>query len=128
MFPGFDRLIEERIHRAQQKGEFEDLEGTGKPLIFENDGQVAGELRLAYKILKNADYLPPEIELKNEIKRTEDLLSGMEDTAEKYGTLKKLNFLIMKLNSLGDRPIDLEMPQKYSGKLVERLEASGKNK
>jgi len=128
MFPGFDRLIEERIHRAQQKGEFEDLEGTGKPLIFENDGQVAGELRLAYKILKNADYLPPEIELKNEIKRTEDLLSGMEDTAEKYRTLKKLNFLIMKLNFLVNRPIDLEMPQKYSGKLVERLEASGKNK
>jgi len=128
MFPGFDRIIEERIRRAQQKGKFEDLEGTGKPLIFEKDGHVAGELRLAYKILKNADCLPPEIQLKNEIKRTEDLLSGMEDTAEKYRTLKKLNFLIMKLNSLGNMPIDLEMPQKYSGKLVERLEASGKNK
>jgi len=128
MFPGFDRIIEERIRRAQQKGKFEDLEGTGKPLIFEKDGQVAGELRLTYKILKNADCLPPEIELKNEIKRTEDLLSGMEDTAEKYRTLKKLNFLIMKLNSLGNMPIDLEMPQKYSGKVLERLEASGKNK
>jgi hypothetical protein len=128
MFPGFDRIIEERIRRAQQKGKFEDLEGTGKPLIFENDGHVAGELRLAYKILKNADCLPPEIELKNEIKCTEDLLSGMEDTAEKYSTLKKLNFLIMKLNSIGNMPIDLEMPQKYSGKLVERLEASGENK
>ena len=128
MFPGFDRIIEDRIRRAQQKGKFEDLEGTGKPLIFEKDGHVAGELRLVYKILKNADCLPPEIQLKNEIKRTEDLLSGMEDTAEKYRTLKKLNFLIMKLNSLGNMPIDLEMPQKYSGKLVERLEASGKNK
>ncbi len=128
MFPGFDRIIEERILRAQQKGEFENLEGTGKPLRFENDGHVADELRLAYKILKNADCLPPEIELKNEIKRTEDLLSGMEDTAEKYRTLKKLNFLIMKLNSLGNMPIDLQMPQKYSGKLIERLEASGKNK
>jgi len=128
MFLGFDRIIEERIRRAQQKGEFENLEGTGKPLIFEKDGHVAGELRLAYKILKNADCLPPEIELKNEIKCTEDLLSGMEDTAEKYRTLKKLNFLILKLNSIGNMPIDLEMPQKYSGKLVERLEASGKNK
>jgi len=128
MFPGFDRIIEERIRRAQQKGKFEDLEGTGKPLIFEKDGHVAGELRLAYKILKNADCLPPEIQLKNEIKRTEDLLSGMEDTAEKYRTLKKLNFLIMKLNSLRNMPIDLEMPQKYSGKVLERLEASGKNK
>ena len=128
MFPGFDRIIEERIRRAQQKGEFENLAGTGKPLIFENDGHVADELRLAYKILKNADCLPLEIELKKEIERTEDLLRGMEDTAEKYHTLKKLNFLIMKLNSTGNMSIEFEMPQKYSAKLIERLEASKKNK
>jgi len=127
MFPGFDRIIEERIRRAQQKGEFDNLEGTGKPLIFENDDHVAGELRLAYKILKNADCLPPEVELKKEIERTEDLLIGMEDTAEKYLTIKKLNFLIMKVNSIGNMRIDLEMPQKYSGKLIERLEASKKS-
>ena len=126
MFPGFDRIIEERIRRAQQKGEFENLEGTGKPLVFENDNHVAGELRLAYKILKNADCLPHEVELKKEIERTEDLLNGMEDTAEKYRTLKKLNFLIMKVNSIGNMRVDLEMPQKYSVKLVERLEASKK--
>jgi hypothetical protein len=126
MFPGFDRIIEERIRRAQQKGAFDNLEGTGTPLMFENDDHVAGELRLAYKILKNADCLPPEVELKKEIERTEDLLSGMKDTAEKYRILKKLNFLIMKVNSIGNMRIDLEMPQKYSGKLVERLEASKK--
>jgi len=128
MFPGFDRIIEERIRRAQQKGEFENLAGSGKPLEFKDDGHVAEELRLAYKILKNADCLPAEIELKKEIKRTEELLSGMQDTAAKYRTLKKLNFLIMKLNSIGNMPIDFEMPQKYSAKLVERLEAPGKNK
>ena len=128
MFPGFDRIIEERIRRAQQKGEFENLTGSGKPLVFKDDGHVAEELRLAYKILKNADCLPAEIELKKEIKRTEELLSGMQDTAAKYRTLKKLNFLIMKLNSMGNMPIDFEMPQKYSAKLVERLEAPGKNK
>ena len=128
MFPGFDRIIEERIRRAQQKGEFDNLAGSGKPLMFKDDRHVAEELRLAYKILKNADCLPAEIELKKEIARTEDLLSGMRDTAEKYRTLKKLNFLIMKLNSLGNMPVDFEMPQKYSAKLVERLEASGKNK
>jgi len=128
MFPGFDRIIEERIRRAQQKGEFENLTGSGKPLVFKDDGHVAEELRLAYKILKNADCLPAEIELKKEIKRTEELLSGMQDTAAKYRTLKKLNFLIMKLNSMGNMPIDFEMPQKYSAKLVERLEFPGKNK
>ena len=128
MFPGFDRIIEERIRRAQQKGEFENLTGSGKPLIFDSDGHVDSELRLPYKILKNADCLPAEIKLKKEIKRMEDLLSGMENTAEKYRTLQKLNFLIMKLNTMTNLPLDREMPQKYSAKLVERLEASATNK
>jgi hypothetical protein len=128
MFPGFEKIIEDRIRRAQQKGEFENLEGAGKPLIFDSDCHVDSELRLAYKILKNADCLPAEIQLKKEIKRTEDLLSGMEKTAEKYRTLQKLNFLIMKLNTMANLPVDREMPQKYSAKLVERLEASATNK
>ena len=124
MFPGFERIIEERIRKAQQKGEFENLEGAGKPLKFDRDDQVDNELRLAYKILKNADCLPAEIQLKKEIKRTEDLLTGMENTAEKYRTLKKMNYLILKLNTMADLPISREMPEKYSAKLIERLEAS----
>ena len=128
MLTGFDKIVEERIRSAQKNGAFEDLEGSGKPLRYDDDSHVAEELRLAYKILKNADILPPEIELKKEIERTEDLLSSMEGAAEKYHTLKKLNFLIMKLNSLRNRSIRLDMPQKYSGKLVEQIEASKKNK
>jgi hypothetical protein len=128
MFPGFERIIEDRIRRAQKKGEFENLEGAGKPLIFDNNDHVDSELRLAYKILKNADCLPAEIQLKKEIKRAEDLLSGMEKTAEKYRALQKLNFLILKLNTLTNLPVGREIPQKYSVKLVERLEASAANK
>lgn len=128
MFPGFEKIIEDRIRRAQQMGKFENLEGAGQPLIFDSDSHVDSELRLAYKILKNADCLPGEIQLKKEIKRTEDLLSGMEKTAEKHRTLQKLNFLIMKLNTMANLPVDREMPQKYSAKLVERLEASATKK
>jgi hypothetical protein len=123
MFTGFSKIIEERIRRAQKKGVFENLEGSGKPLNLEGDSYIAEDLRLAHKILKNADYLPPEIELKKKIKRTEDLLSGMKDTAQKHRTLKKLNYLIMKLNTARDTSIELEMPQHYSLKIVERLES-----
>ncbi len=122
MFPGFSRIVEERIRRAQERGDFENLEGSGKPLVFENDSLVPEELRLAYKILKNADCLPPELELKKEIARTEDLLKGMQDTAEKYRVLKKLNFLIMKLNTLRNTSIEFEMPQRYAAKVVERID------
>jgi hypothetical protein len=121
---GFEKIVEERILRAQKRGEFENLPGAGKPLKFEDDRFVSEELRLAYKILKNADCVPVEIELKKEIKHTEDLLAGMQETSEKYRILKKLNFLILKLNSIRDTSIVHEMPQVYTGKLVERFENS----
>jgi hypothetical protein len=121
MLYGFEKIVEDRILTAQRKGEFENLPGAGKPLMLEDNHYVAEELRLAYKILKNADCVPPEIELKKEIKQTEDLLVGMQETSEKYRILKKLNFLIMKLNSIRDTSIAHEMPQVYTGKLVERF-------
>jgi hypothetical protein len=124
MIPGFVKIVEERIRQAQKKGEFENLEGSGKPLGLLDDQMVAEELRLSYKILKNADYLPPEIELKKEIQQTAELLRGMGETAVKYRTMQKLNFLIMKLNTLRNTAIEFEAPQKYSDKLIEKLESS----
>ena len=122
MLPGFDKIVEERIRKAQRKGEFKKLSGAGQPLELEDDGHVAEELRLAYKILRNADCLPPEIELKKEIQRAEDLLAGMKNTAEKYRTMKKLNFLIMKLNSMRKAAVMFEEAQ-YSTKLIEKIES-----
>jgi hypothetical protein len=124
MIQGFEKIVEERILKAQKKGEFENLVGSGKPLKLNENWCIPEELRLAYKILKNADCLPPEIELKKEIKQTEDLLAGMQETSEKYCILKKLNFLIMKLNTIQDTSIMFEMPQYYMEKLVGHIEKS----
>lgn len=127
MFSGFTKIVEERIRKAQRNGEFENLAGSGKPLALEEDRHIAEELRLSYKILKNADCLPPEVELKKEIERTEELLRGMQETAEKYRMLQKLNFLIMKLNSTRNMSIEFEVPQRYSARLVDRFESGIKN-
>ncbi len=121
MIPGFEKIVEERILIAQRKGDFDNLEGAGKPLNLDELAGVPEELKLSYKILKNADCLPPEIEIKKEIYKTEDLLAGMDDTAEKYKVMKKLNFLIMKLNSIRKSSVDFEMPEKYLSNLVERF-------
>ena len=121
MFTGFSKIVEERIRKAIQKGKFDNLSGAGQPLKLEEDRHIAEDLRLAHKILKNAECLPPEIELKKEIHRTEDLLVGMKDTASKYAILKKLNYLIMKLNTMRNTSIDLET-QQYSTRLIEKIE------
>jgi hypothetical protein len=123
MITGFEKIVEERIRRAIAEGEFEDLAGKGEPLALEDTSTVPEDLRLAFKILKNADCLPPEVELRKDIERTEDLIAAMPETAEKYRALKRLNFLIMKLNAMRRTSIGNEVPQRYALRTVERLEA-----
>lgn len=60
-------LVEEKIQKAFKKGEFENLEGAGKPLnLYENPFEPP-ELRMVFKILKNNDFAPYWIELGKEI-------------------------------------------------------------
>ena len=123
MFPGFEKIIEARIKKAQEEGSFENLPGSGQPLLLEDDRHIPEDLRMAYKVLKNADCLPPEVQLRKEIRTTEDLLAGMTDTAQKYRIIKKLNFLILKLNALRDANAAFDIPQRYYAEVVDRLGA-----
>lgn len=127
MIDGFQKIVEERIKQSQRKGDFDNLEGSGKPLQFE-DINIPEDLRMAYKILKNADCLPPELEIKKEILQAEDLLANIDDAAEKYRLLKKINFLVIKFNTIRNGKIDFEIPQKYQSSLVDRLETTRSNK
>jgi hypothetical protein len=117
----FQKIAERRILEAIREGAFDDLPGAGQPLELENDSHVPEDLRVAYKILKNAGFVPEEVALRKEIVQAEDLLAGMEDTKAKYRQLKKLNFLIMKLNMLRKTHTGMEKTQHYEKKLVERL-------
>ncbi len=122
MFPGFEKIIESRIKKAQEEGSFKNLPGSGQPLRLEDDRHIPEDLRMAHKVLKNADCLPPEVQLRKEIRATEDLLAGMTDTAQKYRTIKKLNFLVLRLNAMRDTDASFDVPQRYYGGLVERLD------
>ena len=128
MIPGFEKIVEERIRQAQKEGEFDALPGSGAPIELEDMSGVAEDLRLAYKILKNADCKPPELEIKEEIRQTEQLLAGMADTRERYRMIKKINFLIMKLNTLRGSHIEFEVPQQYEEKFIDRVAAEGDGK
>ena len=116
-----DKIADQRIREAMERGEFDDLAGKGQPLELEDDRHIPQDLRLAYKILKNADCLPREIELRKEIRNTESLLAGIQDTQEKYRQMKKLNFLIMKLNMMRPMSPLFEEGQHYYEKVMDKL-------
>jgi hypothetical protein len=121
-------IAERKIREAQEKGEFDNLPGKGKPLQLEDDSHVPEELRLAYKILKNADCLPPELELKKDIIRMEEMLQGVQDVKEKYRLMKKLNFQIMKLNMMRKVSPLLEEDQIYYEKVADQFSKSDDEK
>ena len=72
----FDLLAERKIEEAVSRGELHDLPGEGKPLPLDDDPLVPEDLRLAYRILKNAGFVPAEVEQINEIGALERLVSN----------------------------------------------------
>jgi len=119
----FERIAENRILEAMEAGEFDNLEGMGQPLNLEDDRHIPPELRMAYKILKNAHCLPPELELRREVVTLQDLVASMEDEAEKLKQMRRLNFLMMKLSMI--RPVSAQVLEHdlYTPKILERLES-----
>ncbi len=119
----FERIAENRIREAIEAGEFDNLKGRGQPLNLQDESHIPPELRMAYKILKNADCLPPELELRKEVVTLQDLVASMEDEAEKLKQMRRLNFLMMKLSML--RPVSAQVLEHdlYTPKILERLES-----
>ena len=121
ILPGYEKIVEQRIKEAMDKGEFDNLPGKGRPVPLEDDSHVPEDLRLAYKLLKNADCLPPELLEKREIFQMEDMLATIPDEKERYKLIKKINFKIMKLNVMGKKAPLLEEKQIYYKKLVDKI-------
>lgn len=122
------RLIAERkISEAIQQGLL-DIQGWhNRPLPMTNDHLVPEELRMAHKILKNAGYLPPEIETKKEIQQIEDLLATCEDECTRVKQIKKLNYLVLKLNTMKGDSVSIESQEEYYRKIVERISVKKPN-
>ncbi len=118
----FQKIIEKKIQDAQENGDFDNLPGKGKPINLEDDRNIPEELRLTYKILKNADCLPPEPELRKEIRTMEDMLENIPDEKEKYKHIKKINYKIMQLNMMGKGSPLLGESEFYYRKVVEKTD------
>ena len=121
MIPGFEEIIERRIKEAQAKGEFDDLPGRGKPLQIEDDSHIPEDLRMAYKVLKNANCLPPEVELRKDIRQMKDLLDAIPDEQEKVLQMRRINYKVLKLNCMGRGSPLFEEDEVYYSKVVEKL-------
>ncbi|MED4163496.1 DUF1992 domain-containing protein [Halalkalibacterium halodurans] len=117
------RLAEERIQKAIKEGAFDDLEGKGKPLTFEEDQGVPEELRLSYKILKNAGFVPKEVEAQKEIIQLKQFVEACVDPDEEVKLKKKLSEKTLRYNQLMEQRkwSSSSSFRRYRHKLTERF-------
>lgn len=115
-------VAEKRIEEALKDGTFDNIPGQGKPLELEDDSHIAPELRMAYKILRNAGCLPPELEERKEINRLVELLDECEDEQLKVRQIQKIRFLIQRSKQRFHRSIELEEDDPYYAQILSRLD------
>jgi hypothetical protein len=105
------RIVEERIKKAQEEGVFDNLPGKGKPLQLEDDSAIPEDLRVAYKVLKNSNCLPIEMELRKEIFSLRQLLDAAIDPDTRRELRRELNLLTLRFNLQQRGGIKLDLPQ-----------------
>lgn len=99
----FTLIAENKIKEAINRGELNDLPGSGKPLPLEDLSHIPEDLRAGYRILKNAGIVPEEIEIKKEIISLQKLINYCYDENEKDRLTKKLNEKILRFNILMEK-------------------------
>ena len=103
------------------EGAFEHLEGEGRTLDLSEDSQTPEHLRMAYRILKNAGYVPAEVTLRHQIAAVEQELMTSETSEGGIDAWKRLAVLRMRLGS----DLDLRIEAHYHDALMSRLARGG---
>ncbi|HQG43546.1 MAG TPA: DUF1992 domain-containing protein, partial [Spirochaetota bacterium] len=88
----FELIAEQRIRDAMERGEFDNLPGMGKPLPRDELDTIPPDIRMAYKIMKNAGIIPEEVELRKDIYSLQQLINACcDDDKRLEGLVKQLN-------------------------------------
>lgn len=116
----FRKIAEKKMRDAMDGGMFDNLSSRGKPLVFEDETWIPEDLRFAYRLLKNAGCIPPELELRNEIINLKNLLNTLDDHKERIKKIRELNFKLMQLNMTRKKSFKLEDFPEYESRILKK--------
>ena len=86
----FDKIVEELIKQAQERGEFDNLPGKGKPIDLSEYFEMPEDVRVAQSLLKNSGFKSREVELLNEIAQLRQILLAVTDQKKKDEIQKQI--------------------------------------
>ena len=99
----FEKIVEALIKEAQERGEFDNLPGRGKPIDLSDYFETPEDVRLAQSVLKNAGMRSPEVMLLKEIAELRHLLVGIADAEKKAGIHKQIQEKQIEFNIMMER-------------------------
>ena len=95
------------VARAIANGEMDNLPGQGKPLNLDDESGVPEDMRMAYRVMKNAGIVPPEVEAMKRLAKLREQLAVETDPAERDRLAKQISMensvLRLKLERMAQR-------------------------
>lgn len=85
------KFVEEQLRKAVEAGEFDNLEGAGKPLNLDDYFAAPEDLRMGYSVLKSNKFVPEEVERLREIGELKEKLKNCANDEQKRQWTKILN-------------------------------------
>lgn len=98
-----ETLIDKIIREAMAEGEFDDLEGTGKPVDLSAYFSTPEDLRAGHAVMKNAQVIPEEAQLLKDAQALRLELSACASDEERRRLKKGIDELILRYNLLRER-------------------------
>jgi hypothetical protein len=119
-------IAEQKIAEAEREGALSDLPGAGQPLDLDDDPLIPEDLRMAYRILKNAGLVPHEVTMLREIGQLEAMLRDAAGE-EQSRALRRLELVRMQLDAAAPGRAALLLRDAYRQRILERFSGTGQS-
>jgi len=88
----YREYVEEQIREAQERGEFDNLQGMGNPLNLD-ENPYAGDKAMGYNLLKSTGFAPAEVELAKEIRTESERAEAKLEKIRQRGRILRMRRL-----------------------------------
>ncbi len=98
-----EKFVEKQINKAMAEGEFDNLPGRGKPVDLDGYFQTPEDLRLCYSMLKNAEFVPEEVQMLKDVESLRARLADCADVDEKARLEKSISEKVLSFKMAVER-------------------------
>lgn len=91
------------IREAMERGEFDNLAGSGKPVDLSDYFAAPEDMRIGHKLLKDANIVPEELELLREAESLKMELARCDKEEEKRKIRREIDDKLLRYNLLKER-------------------------